>query len=285
MIGKSTNRPASTPCMANDNAAVHGFRLLKVPLDSTRLSSNIPALLVFTTDTGNSKLAPAIVHDCAAVDSERTDGLVVRWRFLASYPLAVVWGSSRLSTWVQQQFTEKRLRLVILIYKFCVFPTTAFENHFPAAFHEYFGGGFLIEEFHSYWIAPRVTRRGGWACAAPRSGYARLFGSGLFGFGLFGSGLFGSGLFGSGLFGFGLSSMLIMMRYLVALDKATPNLEGARCPGLFKSEQGHQMNTIPLTSRKLFCLALTFRKSVGCTVWYAGCPIQAGFVWMGILIS
>jgi len=39
---------------------------------------------------------------------------------------------------------------VILIYKFCVFPTTAFENHFPAAFHEYFGGGFLIEEFHSY---------------------------------------------------------------------------------------------------------------------------------------
>jgi hypothetical protein len=74
----------------------------------------------------------------------------VRWRFLASYPLAVVWGSSRLSTWVQQQFTEKRLRLVILIYKFCVFPTTAFENHFPAAFHEYFGGGFLIEEFHSY---------------------------------------------------------------------------------------------------------------------------------------
>jgi hypothetical protein len=38
----------------------------------------------------------------------------------------------------------------------------------------------------------------------PRSGYARLFGSGLFGFGLFGSGLFGFGLFGSGLFGFGL---------------------------------------------------------------------------------
>src|ERR1019366_4309129 len=72
MIGKSTNTPASTPCMANDNAAVHGFRLLKVPLDSNRLSSNIPALLVFTTDTGNSKLAPAIVHDCAAVDSERT---------------------------------------------------------------------------------------------------------------------------------------------------------------------------------------------------------------------
>src|ERR1035438_3822741 len=86
MIGKSTNTPASTPCMANDNAAVHGFRLLKVPLDSTRLSSNIPALLVFTTDTGNSQLAPAIVHDCAAVDSERTDGLVVRWGYFNNYP-------------------------------------------------------------------------------------------------------------------------------------------------------------------------------------------------------
>src|ERR1035441_2452972 len=49
--------------MANDNAAVHEFRLLKVPLDSTRLSSNIPALLVFTTDTSNLKLAPAIRRD------------------------------------------------------------------------------------------------------------------------------------------------------------------------------------------------------------------------------
>src|ERR1022692_551390 len=86
MIGKSTNTPASTPCMANDNAAVHGFRLLKVPLDSTRLSSNIPALLVFTTDTGNSKLAPAIGHDCAAVDSERTDGLVAIWGYFNNYP-------------------------------------------------------------------------------------------------------------------------------------------------------------------------------------------------------
>lgn len=40
--------------------------------------------------------------------------------------------------------------LAILIFKFCVFPTTAFENHFAAAFHEYFGGRFLIGEFHSY---------------------------------------------------------------------------------------------------------------------------------------
>src|ERR1022692_583170 len=71
MRGNSTNPPASSPCMANDIAAVHGFRLLKVPLDSNRLSSNIPALLVFTTDTGNSKLAPAILHDGAAVDGER----------------------------------------------------------------------------------------------------------------------------------------------------------------------------------------------------------------------
>ena len=52
--------------------------------------------------------------------------------------------------------------------------------------------------------SPRVLHEGGAGLALPpRSGYARLFGSGLFGFGLFGSGLFGSGLFGSGLLGSG----------------------------------------------------------------------------------
>ena len=40
--------------------------------------------------------------------------------------------------------------LAILVYKFCTFPTSAFENHFTVAFHEYFAGGFLIGEFHSY---------------------------------------------------------------------------------------------------------------------------------------
>jgi hypothetical protein len=72
--------------------------LLKVPLDSTRLSSNIPALLVFTTDTGNSKLAPAIGHDCAAVDSERTDGLVAIWRFPISYSEGLTAGTSGIAS-------------------------------------------------------------------------------------------------------------------------------------------------------------------------------------------
>ena len=40
--------------------------------------------------------------------------------------------------------------LVILVYQFLTFPTTAFENHFAVAFREYFGGGFVIGEFHSY---------------------------------------------------------------------------------------------------------------------------------------
>src|ERR1035438_3689165 len=71
MRGNSTNPPASTPCMAHDALPIHGFRLLKVPLDSNRLSSNIPALLVFTTDTGPSKLAPAILHHAHGVRSFR----------------------------------------------------------------------------------------------------------------------------------------------------------------------------------------------------------------------
>ena len=40
--------------------------------------------------------------------------------------------------------------LAILVYKIIAFPTTAFEDHWTRAFHEYFGGGFLIPEFHSY---------------------------------------------------------------------------------------------------------------------------------------
>ena len=40
--------------------------------------------------------------------------------------------------------------LVILVYQFLTFPTTSLENHFVMAFHEYFGGGFAIGEFHNY---------------------------------------------------------------------------------------------------------------------------------------
>jgi len=38
--------------------------------------------------------------------------------------------------------------VAVLSYKFAIFPTTIFQNHFAAAFHEYFGGGFVIPEFH-----------------------------------------------------------------------------------------------------------------------------------------
>jgi hypothetical protein len=54
--------------------------------------------------------------------------------------------------------------LAILVLKFCTFPTTVFENHFAAAFHEYFGGGFLIAEFRNYrelfqsWSNPDMRR-------------------------------------------------------------------------------------------------------------------------------
>jgi hypothetical protein len=40
--------------------------------------------------------------------------------------------------------------LAILLYKFFTFPATIFEDHFVVAFHEYFGSGFMIGEFHSY---------------------------------------------------------------------------------------------------------------------------------------
>lgn len=40
--------------------------------------------------------------------------------------------------------------LTILVYKFCTFPAPVFESHFAVAVHEYFGGGFVVPEFHSY---------------------------------------------------------------------------------------------------------------------------------------
>lgn len=40
--------------------------------------------------------------------------------------------------------------LGILVYKFFAFPTTVFQSHFSAAFHQYFSGGFSIPEFGSY---------------------------------------------------------------------------------------------------------------------------------------
>jgi hypothetical protein len=40
--------------------------------------------------------------------------------------------------------------LAMLVFKFFTFPSTLFERQFAAAFHEYFGGGFLIPEFRSY---------------------------------------------------------------------------------------------------------------------------------------
>jgi hypothetical protein len=40
--------------------------------------------------------------------------------------------------------------VVILAYKVVTFPATAFQDHWVPAFHEYFGGEFIIGEFHSY---------------------------------------------------------------------------------------------------------------------------------------
>jgi len=39
---------------------------------------------------------------------------------------------------------------VVLAYKLIAFHTTLFQDHYTAAFHYYFAGGFLIGEFHNY---------------------------------------------------------------------------------------------------------------------------------------
>lgn len=39
---------------------------------------------------------------------------------------------------------------LVLAYRFVTFPSTVFESHSAIAFHHYFGGGFVIPEFHSY---------------------------------------------------------------------------------------------------------------------------------------
>ncbi len=38
----------------------------------------------------------------------------------------------------------------VLLFDLCVFPTTAFQNHWAVALHYYFGGGFVVPEFYSY---------------------------------------------------------------------------------------------------------------------------------------
>jgi hypothetical protein len=40
--------------------------------------------------------------------------------------------------------------VVILAYKIVVFPASTLEDHWAAAFHQYFGGEFIIGEFHNY---------------------------------------------------------------------------------------------------------------------------------------
>lgn len=40
--------------------------------------------------------------------------------------------------------------VAILVYKIIAYPTTAFQDHWATAFHEFLGGGFVIGEFHSY---------------------------------------------------------------------------------------------------------------------------------------
>ncbi len=78
-----------------------------------------------------------------------------RFEFLFSHILAFSFIPTFLFGMINAKFKHKAAQFVwfvpaaILAYEFATFPTTSvFQSHFPAAFHQYFGGGFLIPEYH-----------------------------------------------------------------------------------------------------------------------------------------
>ncbi|HET6178501.1 MAG TPA: hypothetical protein VFE61_16335 [Candidatus Sulfotelmatobacter sp.] len=64
-------------------------------------------------------------------------------------PAAVV-GYINSQYWRHSAIFVWTIPTVVLGYKLITFHTTVFQNHFEAAFHYYFAGGFLIGEFYSY---------------------------------------------------------------------------------------------------------------------------------------
>ena len=80
-----------------------------------------------------------------------------RFEFLFSHILAFSFVPTFLFGMINAKFKHKAAQFVwfvpaaILAYEFATFPTTSvFQSHFPAAFHQYFGGGFLIPEYHDW---------------------------------------------------------------------------------------------------------------------------------------
>jgi len=83
------------------------------------------------------------------------------FEFFFSHVLAFSFIPAFLSGSVNARFRHKAAQFVwlvpalILAYKFATFsPPSVLQSQFPAAFHQYFGGGFVIPEFrdwHEFW--------------------------------------------------------------------------------------------------------------------------------------
>ncbi len=84
-----------------------------------------------------------------------------RFEFLFSHIVAFSFVPAFLSGLINARFKHKAAQFVfivpaaILAYKFATFPApSVLQSQFPAAFHQYFRGGFLIPEFrdwHEFW--------------------------------------------------------------------------------------------------------------------------------------
>jgi hypothetical protein len=80
-----------------------------------------------------------------------------RFEFFFSHIFAFHFGPAFLAGLINARFRHKAAQFVwlvpaaILAYNFVTFPSpSAFQSQFPAAFHQYFSGGFVVPEYHSW---------------------------------------------------------------------------------------------------------------------------------------
>jgi hypothetical protein len=80
-----------------------------------------------------------------------------RFEFLFSHILALSFVPAFLSGLINARFKHKAAQFVwlvpaaILMYKFVTFPApSVLQGQFPAAFHQYFGSGFVVPEFRNW---------------------------------------------------------------------------------------------------------------------------------------
>ena len=96
----------------------------------------------------HGRLLPFVQHHAPAASS---------FQFAFSHLFAFSFWPATAVAFVYAQWFRHRVALFVwvipvalLAYKFATFPVTIFQSHFDAAFHQYFGGGFIIPEWHSY---------------------------------------------------------------------------------------------------------------------------------------